>query len=245
MAHARASGTVTWKNKQYKFSDQPFYSEKNWGGSFPLKWYWIQCNSFLNEPNLAVTAGGGIRKLPFLGDKTEQLGLVGVHYNNIFYEAVPWTGTMEWEVTEWGSWKFLGRCTSSGLSKRLFEVEVEASCTDDVPGIKLRAPTKDEGMVYFCRDSFYATVTLSLYHLDYDSNLKKYNRSINKPPIIEKAISHQCAVEVGGGPWWDTWKGKSDMKQPMKSMIQLPYIAKQSKEKLKNLFRKRNKNKNQ
>lgn len=237
MAHATASGTVTWKDKTYTFKDQPFYAEKNWGGSFPLKWYWVQCNAFENEPNLAVTAGGGIRKLPFLGGKTEELGLVGVHYNNVFYEAVPWTGTMEWEVKEWGSWIFKGRCTSS-LSDRLFEVELKATCDDDVPGIKLRAPTEKDGMAYFCRDSFYAKVTLSLYHLDYDSKTKSYVRSVDKPPIVDNAISYQGAVEVGGGPWWDTWKGKSDMKQPMKGMVKFPYFVRRSKDKITKTFQR-------
>ena len=60
--------------------------------SFPISWYWVQCNAFENYlGNLAVTAGGGRRKLPFMGKfTTEDLGMIGIHYNGTFYEAVPW-----------------------------------------------------------------------------------------------------------------------------------------------------------
>jgi len=46
MADGLATGRTTWKGKTYDFKDVPFYAEKNWGGAFPSKWYWIQCNSF-------------------------------------------------------------------------------------------------------------------------------------------------------------------------------------------------------
>jgi len=105
MAHARASGSVNWNGTTYEFEDAPFYGEKNWGmysvvcmlciclllltafcpcvnpsgGAFPTKWYWAQCNSFADYPDLALTAGGGIRQLPFSlpGKRTEKLGLIG------------------------------------------------------------------------------------------------------------------------------------------------------------------------
>lgn len=237
LAHATASGTVTWKNKTYTFQNEPFYGEKNWGGSFPIKWYWLQCNAFSKHKSLAVTAGGGIRKLPFLFGKTEQLGLVGIHYENVFYETVPWTGTMEWEVHDWGHWRLTGRCTSKYLSKKLFEVELIALCPPDVPGMKLRAPTETDGMVYFCRDSFYGNVTLSLYELEYDKDSRSYVRAKDKEPIIDQAVSDQCAVEIGGGPWWDIWKGKSVMKQPMKGMVKFPYVMRRTKEKLLTFLR--------
>lgn len=28
--------------------------------------------------------------------------------------------------------------------------------------------------------------------------------------------------KVGGGPWWDSWQGKADMKEPLKSIVKLP-----------------------
>ena len=53
---------------------------------------------------------------------------------------------MEWEVEPWGKWNFRGRCTDK-KQQRQFEAEIVAVTDDDVPGVLLRAPTKDEGMV--------------------------------------------------------------------------------------------------
>merc|ERR1712051_107001 len=97
-------------------------------------------------PRLAVTAGGGNRKIPF--GRREDLGMVSVHYNGIFYEAVPWTGSMEWEA-KWGHWSFSAKCTTG---ERLFEVELCATCDEnETPGVVLRAPTRELGLAYFCR----------------------------------------------------------------------------------------------
>lgn len=226
MALARASGTITWKGKTYNFKDMPFYAEKNWGGAFPIKWYWVQCNSFIDQPNLAVTAGGGTRKLPFLGT-TEDLGMVGVHYEGVFYEAVPWTGTMSWKCAEWGEWILTGRCTEG---PRKFEVELSTKCS--APGVKLRAPVQN-GMQFMCRDSFYGECTLSLYELVYDSQTKEYTRG---KLIVDKARSDTAAVEIGGGPWWDTWEGKSKMKNPARGLVKLPYVFQNAKRKITNVF---------
>ena len=53
---------------------------------------------------------------------------------------------MEWKVWPWGRWEFRGRCTDK-RGESQFEAEVIAVTKDDVPGVLLRAPTKDEGMV--------------------------------------------------------------------------------------------------
>lgn len=29
---------------------------------------------------------------------------IGVHYNGIFYEFVPWNGVVNWEIAPWGYW---------------------------------------------------------------------------------------------------------------------------------------------
>ena len=219
LADARATGTVRWKNSTYTFNNIPFYAEKNWGGAFPIKWYWTQCNAFddyLHDKSnsaLAVTAGGGIRKLP--GGQTESLGMVAVHYNGIMYEATPWLGTMEWDVRPWGEWILTGRSTKG---ERPFEVALHATC--DVPGVVLRAPTEKEGMVYFCRDSFRTNATLWLWELVWDATNGEYVRG---KAIIDGATSKHAAVEVGGGPWWDRWKGQSRMKQPFKALVRFPY----------------------
>lgn len=218
MADGRATGSVTWNGKAYDFENAPFYAEKNWGGAFPMKWYWCQCNCFegytnTGEPTLSVTAGGGTRKIPF--GQTESLGMVSVHYDGKFYEATPWLGSMEWDVSPWGYWRMTGRSTKGA---RPFEVELEAIC--DSPGVKLRAPTEKEGMAYSCRDSFLGKVTVSLWELKWDQATKSYIRG---NILVDRAMSTQAAVEVGGGPWWDNWKAFSVMKQPMRGMVRFPY----------------------
>ena len=129
----------------------------------------MQCNAFDGYDRLSVTAGGGTRKIP-LG-QIESLGMVSVHCDGVFYEAVPWTGSMEWDVDCWGKWILNGRCTSG---KRLFEAEVRATCNQ--PGVTLRAPTQNDGLAYFCRDSFLADTTLSLWALRWDDDAKDYVR---------------------------------------------------------------------
>ena len=76
MALGKASGFVKWGGKEFVFEDVPAYSEKNWGGAFPRKWFWIQCNAFENYPTLSVTAGGGRRQLPLSPVKSSRARLV-------------------------------------------------------------------------------------------------------------------------------------------------------------------------
>lgn len=221
VADARATGTVTWQNTTFLFKDAPFYAEKNWGAALPEKWYWTQCNSFhgfcgKGEPPLSVTAGGGVRQTPI---GKESLGMICVHYDGVFYEAVPWTGTMEWEVSTWGSWILKGKCTTG---ERPFEVEFTCKCDpDENPGLVFRAPTPDDGMVYFCRDTFEADCELSLWELVWNDDSKSFVRL--GPPVLDAVGSCQGGAEVGGGPWWDTWCRVSDMRQPLKALVQLPY----------------------
>lgn len=54
---------------------------------------------------------------------------------------------MEWMVWPWGRWEFRGKCTDVPKGKSRFEAEIIAVTDADVPGVVLRAPTKDEGMV--------------------------------------------------------------------------------------------------
>lgn len=227
MADARASGFVVWNNTRYKFADEPFYAEKNWGSALPSKWYWTQCNSFEGFEQLSVTAGGGIRKLPF--GQEEALGMVAVHYNGTFYEGVPWNGSMDWNVSTWGRWNLRGRHTSGD---RPFDVEVEYKCDPDIlPGLVFRAPTPDQGMVYFCRDTFEADVNLSLWELEWDSGRKKLARKY--PPIIHNAVSRQGGAEVGGGPWDVWWAGKSRLKKPIQFLLGVPSMFQKLKQKLR------------
>ena len=81
---------------------------------------------------------------------------------------------------------------------------------------------------YFCRDSGFGQATLSVWELEWDDDLGSYVRSPNKKPLIDRATSSQCTVEVGGGPWWDVWHVKSDMSNTIKRLIRLPLIMRKS-----------------
>lgn len=235
MADGRATGSITWQNTTYHFTNAPFYvsnsigrgingnswsrkqAEKNWGAALPSKWYWTQCNSFDGYPQLSITAGGGIRKIPF--GRKEALGMVSVHYNGTFYEGVPWSGAMDWKVSTWGSWELRGNST---YGEHPFEAIVSYRCDpSQTPGLVFRAPTPDEGMVYFCRDTFEADTSLTLWELEWDSTTRSYRRK-SGPPLIENATSRQGGAEIGGGPWWGEWSGVSRLKQPIKALLQLP-----------------------
>lgn len=40
--------------------------------------------------------------------------------------------------------------------------------------------------------------------------------------VILETTSYMCALEVGGGPWYTTWKAKARLQGPLKSLLQLP-----------------------
>jgi tocopherol cyclase len=46
MAEGRATGWLQWGDERHEFTGAPAYAEKNWGGGFPSKWVWVQCNTF-------------------------------------------------------------------------------------------------------------------------------------------------------------------------------------------------------
>ena len=54
--------------------------EKNWGGGFPRRWVWVQCNSFEGEPGASVTAVGALRGLLGVPGVEENVGLIGIHH---------------------------------------------------------------------------------------------------------------------------------------------------------------------
>jgi tocopherol cyclase len=148
--------------------------------------------------------------------------MVSVHYNGTFFEAVPWKGEMDWNVSTWGYWGLRGECFDCDNP---FAVEVTYECVPEkCPGLVFRAPTPDEGMVYFCRDTFDATCTLSLWELEVvgngSSNSHKYSKK--EPPLIDRATSRQGGAEIGGGPWWTDWKAKSRLKRIIKILLSVP-----------------------
>ncbi|KAM3103824.1 tocopherol cyclase family protein [Phormidesmis sp. 146-20] len=179
MAHGLATGWIDWNGKRYEFVNAPAYGEKNWGGAFPQRWFWLNCNSFENEPDLALTAGGGRRGVLWW---MESVAMIGIHYQEKFYEFVPWNAQVSWDIQPWGYWKMEAK-------NALYTVTLTG--TTDLPGTPLRAPTA-QGLRFACRDTMLGNLTLELR-----------NRWSNE--LILKATSGLCGLETGGQPWDDIW----------------------------------------
>ena len=186
MAHGLATGWVDWQGKLYQFTDAPVYSEKNWGASFPEKWFWINCNSFINQPDLALTAGGGIRKVLWW---QEEVGLVGIHYQGKFYEFAPWNSQVSWQIQPWGKWQMQA-------VNQDFEVSLRG--TTNLPGTYVRTPTA-KGLVFNCRDTTRGKLSLELRSRNVG---KAQSRSST---TILKANTKIAGLEIGGSPWNKAW----------------------------------------
>jgi tocopherol cyclase len=182
MAHGLSTGWIEWNGDRYDFEDAPAYSEKNWGGSFPQKWFWLNCNAFEGEPDLALTAGGGRRSVLGL---MESVAMVGIHHGGRFYEFVPWNGSVKWQIQPWGDWR---------VQAQTADYTVELVGTTDQRGTPLRAPTA-EGLIFACRDTMRGNLTLTL-------------RDRPTGRLIVQAHSHLCGLEVGGEPWDEPWKSE-------------------------------------
>jgi tocopherol cyclase len=178
MAHGLATGWIEWNGDRYEFSNAPAYSEKNWGRSFPQKWFWINCNSFDGEPDLALTAGGGRRQVLWW---MESVGLICLHYKGKFYEFVPWNSQVSWQIQPWGNWE---------MQARNDDFKVRLRGTSDRPGIYVRVPTA-EGLSFRCRDTTNGRLTLEL-------------SEINGKTLL-KAESFLGGLEIGGSPWDRAW----------------------------------------
>ncbi|RMF64017.1 MAG: tocopherol cyclase, partial [Cyanobacteria bacterium J069] len=174
MAHGLATGWVEWKGRIYQFTQAPAYAEKNWGGSFPQQWFWMQCNAFAGEPDLALTAGGGRRRV--LG-WMESVGMVGIHHGGKFYEFVPWNAEIRWCVQPWGRWQMQAENAD-------YVVELTGTC--DRPPTSVRVPTA-AGMVFACQDTAQGSLTVTLWE----------KRGDRRSPLLQ-AQSHLAGLEVGG-----------------------------------------------
>ena len=181
MAHGLATGWIEWQGQRYSFTQAPAYTEKNWGGAFPQKWFWFNCNCFEAEPDLALTAAGGRRGVLWW---MESVGLVGIHHRGKFYEFVPSNARMSWHISPWGEWQ---------MQAETAEYAVELMARSDRPGTPLRAPTQ-QGLVLACRDTMHGHLRLRLKQLHQQGST-----------LILQAQSSLCGLEVGGGPWREPW----------------------------------------
>jgi tocopherol cyclase len=172
LAHGLATGWIEWQGQRYDFTNAPAYSEKNWGRSFPEKWFWINCNSFDETVGLAITAGGGKRKVLWM---TEEVGMIGIHYRDKFYEFVPWNAQIDWQIQPWGEW----RMQASNQDYR-----IELIGTTDLAGTMVRTPTA-AGLSLCCRDTLKGQLSIDL-------------RTRSGERIVT-ATSTLAGLEVGGG----------------------------------------------
>lgn len=210
MAHGEATGWIEWGDERYEFVGAPAYSEKNWGGGFPNKWIWIQCNSFLGSPGTSVTAVGAERGLMQVDNFTENVGLIGIHHAGQFYELNIRDSEIVWEASPWGQWKIEGR------SDR-YEAIIEASCEPE-DGTLLRAPTADQGLAPFCKDSFAGNVRLRLWY-------RERNGRRGDQILDLRSDDASGAVEVGGslleefGGGDDTWRVEAEMSPVVRALL--------------------------
>ena len=227
MAHGLATGWIETDGERVEFTDCPAYSEKNWGGAgFPLKWWWVQCNSFTDFPDLSVTATGGNRGVVVVPNMREDVGAVGVHFGDRFFQFVPArqgapelptsygseaaieASAVRWDVS-WGSWSV------SAIGDR-YEVSIQGTCTDDDKSTVIRAPTDtlNGGMAPLCRETFTGVVSLSLWRLDASG--------ARVETIIDAAQSTTACLEIGGGPWRGNWKSAAEIRGPLTPLMSLP-----------------------
>jgi tocopherol cyclase len=193
MAHGWASGWIDRRrlsssagpSLRRHFDRVPAYAEKNWGGSFPSQWFWVQCNAFEHHPDLTLTAAGGIRKV--LGRK-ECVGLVGLHHHGAFHEFVPWNARVGWQVDPWGCWRIWAE-------QKRYRVELLGTCSDE--GVLVQVPTAD-GLQFLCRDTTRGELRLKLW--------RRRGRALQ---LVLDATSRQAGLEVGGGEWSVPWEKRS------------------------------------
>lgn len=182
MAHGLATGWIEWNHQRYDFTDAPAYGEKNWGGAFPEKWFWLNCNCFNGEPDLALTAGGGRRGVLW---SMESVAMVGLHYQGKFYEFVPWNSEVNWQIYPWGRWE---------MQAENDQYQIELIGTTNHSGTLLRAPTA-KGLDICCRDTMKGQLWVQLRE-----------KSGTGSQVILEATSSLCGLEIGGGPWEQPWQ---------------------------------------
>lgn len=205
MAGGLSTGWIEWDGERFEFQNAPSYSEKNWGGAFPRKWFWVQCNVFKGASGeVALTAAGGLRQLPGLSDSYENAALIGIHHGGTFYEFVPWNGVVSWEIAPWGHWLL-------SAENETHKVELEA--TAEEPGTTLRAPTLEAGLAPACKDTCSGVLRLQLWERTNDGS---------KGKTILDVTSDMAAVEVGGGPWFTSWKGNTSAPELLKRALRVP-----------------------
>lgn len=200
MAHGiAASGSLRYGHRRVDLSGALLYAEKNWGGSFPKQWWWVQGNNFEGRPDLTLTAVGARRMIGGLYE--EEIGMLTVHLDGSMYEFSNWNSRkLSWTVAGWGRWE------ASATARTGHVIKLVAETVDK--GAKVLGPSM-QGMVYNVRDAAYGTAILSLSAPD-------------GTELLSGATCRSAQVEVGGGPWDRTWKcDVKPLSQPLRGIINL------------------------
>ena len=174
MAHGHAAGWIIWQGTHYTFDHAPAYAEKNWGGAFPSKWFWLQCNAFPSTADLTITAVGGVRDVLTW---QEDVGLIGIHYQGHFYEFFSRKTAFSWQVEPWGHWQLTA-------SDYRYRAQLTGKVADD--GALVRVPTRD-GLQWLCRDTTHGELRVQLW--------------THSGEVIIDEASLWAGLEVGVGPW--------------------------------------------
>lgn len=182
MAHGLGTGWAEWQGQRYEFENAPVYAEKNWGGAFPERWFWMQCNCFDGLPDLTLTAVGGRRQV--LG-QSQTVGMIAIHYQGQFFLLSSLRARLAWQVAPWGTWSMTAqdhryRITLRGITDR--------------PPVPVRVPTRT-GLQFACWDTPHGALTVAVWQ-----------RSPSLPETrLLQATSSLAALEVGGQGWDHPW----------------------------------------
>ena len=191
LADGEASGWIDWKGRRYDFIRAPAYAEKNWGGAFPRRWFWMQCNSFKNSSSLSLTCAGGIRDV--LGWQ-QSVGMVALHWHDwhrdgrqggeSFLKFVPENSRTRWQVTPWGRWEF------ESESDRYRVSLLGRTETQPTP---VMVPTST-GMDFQCWDTTQG-----------DLEVRVWERQKTGWSLLLEDCSDMAGLEVGGQGWDTEW----------------------------------------
>ncbi|MEL7316726.1 MAG: tocopherol cyclase family protein [Cyanobacteria bacterium J06559_3] len=182
MAHGLATGWAEWQGRRYEFAQALAYAEKNWGGAFPERWFWIQCNAFEDEPDLTVTAVGGLRQV--LG-RRETVGLVGLHVRSQFISLSSLNARIRWNVAPWGAWEV------EAWDHR-YRIRLQGKAVADPATV--RVPTL-EGLRFECWDTTQGCLRVEVWERSGSASEQ----------LLVKAEGDLAGLEVGGQGWEQGW----------------------------------------
>lgn len=215
-ARGRATGWLAWGDRRWDFAAAPTYAEKNWGQSFPSRWFWLQAQQFVDglsgadlDESVSVTAAGGDRTTLLGPPRRQSLGLIGLHWQGKFYEFWSANADLAWWVEPWGRWQMWARlraidrhsaqvrAVAGALGLPLGDPpldpegwQLELSAHTEATGAALRGPSA-AGFGVASRQTLRGQLTLRLRQGD---------------RLCLVAHSARAALETGGGPWDCPWQ---------------------------------------